>query len=1013
MFITPHYTEGLGISYEMQIWEALKDNFLDDDNCIAIHHFPLFYSGGATRREIDILFIHRHFGIFVIEVKGLNISNIQSIQGHVWHYKNFRESQGKPYEQGFNQMIMLKEDLEEKTMLLNRLRTINLVALPNISKEEWENKGFSNNISSGTPILKDDLSSLKYKIEYYANSSLKKKQKINNQEWQRILKYFSIDINFPKKYIDKDVYESNVFSKTFILSDNEIEDNIKEIEKSLKKGIKIYLFINEEISKKKLEFLFLNFIKAHQLLIHVRKENYSCVEINSGIFYNGENFNVEIGLNYKDFNLDQYAAIHSATEKSIIIKAGAGTGKTHVMIDRILYLVMHKKVKLNEIIMITFTNKSTIEMKKRLEDKFLELFNLTKNIRFLNYAEDVMSMQISTIHSFAKKVIQTLSHEVGLGSNVTIRNFEYEKTKIIENLIDDYFIGQPQKFFKQHGLKHHQLIKIIRELWLEIEKKGLSEKDIDYLDWGEVDEESKNIQKLFQFIFSKCESNLERIKSEENAITMGDLIRYLKKFTKNENVLNQLNPNCFLFVDEFQDSDSIQIELISKLQEILNYKLFVVGDIKQSIYRFRGADYLSFTELKDKSGEENFIELSLQQNYRSSSNLLKMMDKVFTKWGQQGLLPYTSNDKLNSTITQNYEDSIWNIEKIDSKNVDNNAASIIKKALKTIKSTPNQQAKIALIVRTNKQAKKIKKICEELNIQTSENIDGNFYLTKPIDDLIKLLQGLMFSNEAQYVVNAINSSYFSDEIHFNELLRFQGKSSEICDYVHQKSNQKLIKYREGIRENSLMTVIQKIIYEENLYLQVYKEYRKHFEKEYAKIETKRYERNLQHLMMIIENTFTQQNISIYTLYQWLLLQVKTNRTENEPVFISETQIIISTVHRAKGLEFDTVILPYTNFNYTSKKTGYYIGDSVNDKGHYCIGWEIEGSIYKYKDEPDIVRYRNNHIKELEKIEMEEQEKEEVRLLYVALTRAKQRIFIQKISKLQNDNWSYLLNRANC
>ncbi|MEM5644026.1 UvrD-helicase domain-containing protein [Bacillus toyonensis] len=77
------------------------------------------------------------------------------------------------------------------------------------------------------------------------------------------------------------------------------------------------------------------------------------------------------------------------------------------------------------------------------------------------------------------------------------------------------------------------------------------------------------------------------------------MVRKLKLFTQGD-TLKQLQTDKYLFVDEFQDSDNTQIELVASLQNQLKYHLFVVGDIKQSIYRFRGADYTSFTRLAER-----------------------------------------------------------------------------------------------------------------------------------------------------------------------------------------------------------------------------------------------------------------------------------------------------------------------------------------------------------------------------------------------------------------------------
>src|SRR5699024_2773024 len=115
---------------------------------------------------------------------------------------------------------------------------------------------------------------------------------------------------------------------------------------------------------------------------------------------------------FKQFNNQQYKVVHTPIGENLMVTAGAGTGKTHVMVDRIMFL-LSKKVDIKDVIMITFTNESTNEMKKRLQKKLTTLAMLTGKIKFSEFAEEVKSMQISTIHSYSKMILKTLAHELG------------------------------------------------------------------------------------------------------------------------------------------------------------------------------------------------------------------------------------------------------------------------------------------------------------------------------------------------------------------------------------------------------------------------------------------------------------------------------------------------------------------------------------------------------------------------------------------------------------------------
>ena len=90
----------------------------------------------------------------------------------------------------------------------------------------------------------------------------------------------------------------------------------------------------------------------------------------------------------------------------------------------------------------------------------------------------------------------------------------------------------------------------------------------------------------------------------------------------------------FMFVDEFQDTDDSQIESLLRIAQILDYKLFLVGDIKQCIYRFRGAEEKAFDQLGISENPDKWLEFSLRRNYRTDKYLLDIFNRSFTKWGK-------------------------------------------------------------------------------------------------------------------------------------------------------------------------------------------------------------------------------------------------------------------------------------------------------------------------------------------------------------------------------------------
>ncbi|SHI06003.1 UvrD/REP helicase N-terminal domain-containing protein [Clostridium grantii DSM 8605] len=117
--------------------------------------------------------------------------------------------------------------------------------------------------------------------------------------------------------------------------------------------------------------------------------------------YDGElSSNIEEELKNTDFNVEQFKVEHSELDNHIIIKAGAGSGKTKVMIDRVMYLRhFDDDIKLSQIVMITFTNKAAIQIKEKLNARLEAYYKVTRDRRFLDLMDEMTLMKVDTIHS--------------------------------------------------------------------------------------------------------------------------------------------------------------------------------------------------------------------------------------------------------------------------------------------------------------------------------------------------------------------------------------------------------------------------------------------------------------------------------------------------------------------------------------------------------------------------------------------------------------------------------------
>lgn len=155
-FIATENFDFVGGEGEKIVWDRVKDAFTGRE-CIGYSRYPLFSQNGLTRKEPDILVVDKELGLIIIEVKGIRIDNIESINGSMWYFKDFYIREGSPYEQAERQMYALLSRSFLEPKLFGHLKARVLVGLPYVTRVEWKQKGFYKNPSCPPIIFKDDL----------------------------------------------------------------------------------------------------------------------------------------------------------------------------------------------------------------------------------------------------------------------------------------------------------------------------------------------------------------------------------------------------------------------------------------------------------------------------------------------------------------------------------------------------------------------------------------------------------------------------------------------------------------------------------------------------------------------------------------------------------------------------------------------------------------------------------------------------------------------------------------
>lgn len=282
-------------------------------------------------------------------------------------------------------------------------------------------------------------------------------------------------------------------------------------------------------------------------------------------------------MELENLNSQQLTAVKTI-DGPVLVFAGAGTGKTKTLISRIIYMVKEKNIKPYNILAITFTKKATNEMRERLENAL---------------GEEAYQVYMSTIHSMCSRILRREITVLGYKKDFEIIDDE-EGAKILGEVYKNLAIDK-------------------KKVWPKTALQAIS----DF---------KNNNTPLMGLIIDIYEAYSNYLK-ENNMVDFDDLLLLTKKiFEENPDILEHYqNIHKYILVDEFQDTNSIQYQII-KLLAAKNRNIFVVGDDDQSIYSFRGARVENMQDFMNDYPDAK--KIILDKNYRSSNVILKGANSV-------------------------------------------------------------------------------------------------------------------------------------------------------------------------------------------------------------------------------------------------------------------------------------------------------------------------------------------------------------------------------------------------
>lgn len=395
-----------------------------------------------------------------------------------------------------------------------------------------------------------------------------------------------------------------------------------------------------------------------------------------------------------------------ATEGPVLVLAGAGSGKTTVLVNRIAYMISEKHIRPWNILAITFTNKAAREMKDRIE-------------RLLG--DTAKDMWIGTFHSVCVRILRSCIDLLGYSRDFVIYDTADTKTVMKECLRE---LDIDEKSFPVRNV-------------LSI----ISNAKNDLMDAATFENVYKSDYRMS--IIAKIYYRYQTKLRKNNAVDFDDIIlNTVKILSENPDVLSKYQDKFqYILVDEYQDTNNSQYLLINLLAQA-NRNLCVVGDDDQSIYKFRGANIGNILNFEDDYSDVQ--KITLDQNYRSTQNILDAANSVISNnKGRMGKSLWTSNGDGNRvyvyTGTNEYDE-----------------ARYIARQIKKHFDEQGSFSDCAILYRTNAQSRVIEEMLMRESVPYKVLSGLRFYDRKEIKDIIAYLRVVYNPNDDVSLARIIN-----------------------------------------------------------------------------------------------------------------------------------------------------------------------------------------------------------------------------------------------------------------
>ena len=536
------------------------------------------------------------------------------------------------------------------------------------------------------------------------------------------------------------------------------------------------------------------------------------------------------------------------TEGPLLILAGAGSGKTRVLTNRVAYLISEKNVDPYHILAITFTNKAANEMRERVDQIA---------------GEGGREVWVATFHSTCVRILRRFIDRLGYDSSFSIYDTDDSKV-LMKNIMKSLNIDTT-------AVKEKNAMHVISSCKDKLQSpEDFKAEATDYR------------EELIADIYLEYQRQMRK----NNALDFDDLIvKTVELFEKCPEVLDYYQERFrYIMVDEYQDTNYAQFRLVELLAGKY-HNICVVGDDDQSIYKFRGADIENILSFENAFAGAQVIKL--EQNYRSTGNILSAANAVIAhNRGRKAKTLWTSRESGPKVRLFQYENAI------------DEADAIIRDV--RANCTDGKFEDYAVLYRTNAQSRLLEERCVSMGVPYQLIGGVNFYQRKEIKDVLAYLKTINNGRDdlaAKRIINVpkrgigattigkIDAAAAAEGISFYDMCRRAG-NAKVDKFVELIED-----FRAQLRKGSagIADLIDKILNETG--------YREELEQE-GEVEAQARIENIEELKSKAAEFESLQEF----LEEVALVADVDGFDENA------SKMTLMTLHGAKGLEFPQVYM---------------------------------------------------------------------------------------------------------